>query len=262
MLTHLIAADIISPKLDLSFFGDYVFTPNTKISFQILIMRWLQMAQSTGSLLGYSITTPMPDSVNSLPPSFPPTDQAFQVYSYLEPGKTQPTDGRGAAGDKNMLLYLNMTKNKPFPEPGRLTYSGNWCINGIPATMAISGDIFFNDFLLPKLAVLNEASYIEAIKAKADIKGLKFEVGYTHGFRTRDDFGEWKRLDNGWSWSASNTKTAKDGESVHNLKATLQVSTTNLITVPPGGNEIVLQGTTSILEKSELKTIGISQNGS
>ncbi|KAF2838468.1 hypothetical protein M501DRAFT_1057752 [Patellaria atrata CBS 101060] len=271
LFADLTTADIISPKLDLCEFGDYTFTSSTMFSFKMLMLRWMQAAQdSGGSLLGYSITTSNPSSVNTLPPSFPPTDQAFQIYPYIEPGKNQPTDGRGSVGDKNMIVYLNMTGGKAFPEPKMLPYSGNWCSKSIPATMAISGDIFFTDFLLPKLAILNKATYIEAVSAKAEIKGIKFSVSYSHGFKSRSDFGKWvpsSRISPqgtmpAWKWTVGNSKTHKTGGALNNLRATIEVSHTNWVYFNPGTNKVILEGFTRLLEKSELKTIGISQNGS
>lgn len=102
--------------------------------------------------LGYAISTNKPQGVNPSGPTFPPTSLKRQHYRYLAPGKTQSEVGLEKGGN-NMLLYLEMTQNRPFPRDQILEYSGNFCAAGMEATTCISRDNFWDAYLLRNTAL-------------------------------------------------------------------------------------------------------------
>jgi hypothetical protein len=185
-------------------------------------MQWLasQEVANTGTV-GYSWTTKHPAKAYPNAPSFPPTDLIFQCYPYYAEGQKIPTEGLGPAGDYNMLLYLEMTGNRPPPKERSLTYTGNWATPSIPASMCISTEVFWNDYLLqdstmgPLLVLMNQATWVEAVATTADY--FKDSYSYTIGahFGHDSDFWAWTPKSNnlGWTWSQTQQQTAKDHSS-------------------------------------------------
>ncbi|PKY06357.1 hypothetical protein P168DRAFT_279802 [Aspergillus campestris IBT 28561] len=128
-----------------------------KLKFVFLMSAWGNSDQSVMkdeklSTLGYAISTNRPQSVNPLGPTFPPTSLKHQHYKYLAPGKDTPEVGLEKGGN-NMLLYLEMTQNRSFPQEDILTYSGNFCAANMEATTCISHDNFWDAYLLRNTAL-------------------------------------------------------------------------------------------------------------
>ena len=113
--------------------------------------------------VGYGLQSRDPPTVIPPVPELVPTSLRFQTYEYKAPGQDDADEGI-LDGDNNALLYLQMTKGKPFPEPEILPYTGNFTGSGIPGTMCICRDLFFEDYLLrvesPLLQMLNQTTYI------------------------------------------------------------------------------------------------------
>lgn len=74
--------------------------------------------------LGYALHSAKTDSVNEQVPSFLPASLRMQTYPYVSINETKPGEGLVPAGDNDMLLYLQMTKNRPFADIRLLEYSG------------------------------------------------------------------------------------------------------------------------------------------
>jgi hypothetical protein len=112
--------------------------------------------------IGYSAQANDPKTVNKAAPTFPPTSFRFQNYEYLAPGQSDPTDGLGAKGDSNVLLYLEMTQHLDLPKD-MLTYSGNFVTPSMDGTICISKEVFLESYLLrdtaPLLNMLNQYTY-------------------------------------------------------------------------------------------------------
>lgn len=172
------------------------------------IRHWtIGASDSNAGTLGYSWTTSNPQDVYHAAPTFPPTDKLYQTYYYLGSSTSSPVEGLDV-GDKNMLLYLEMTDHQPFPKERYLDYSGNWTTSDIPATMCIGSSIFFDSYLMRSmsgsglLSKLNYATYIEAISCFCDYgTDSEFRWNYSKRDHSSDlSFFDWKRSGSGWEW--------------------------------------------------------------
>jgi hypothetical protein len=74
-----------------------------------------------------------PDKANAEAPTFLPTSLKLQTYTYVEPVKSSGYDGV----DENMLLYLEMTRNKTIPE-ALLNRRGNFAAPKMDGSICIS----------------------------------------------------------------------------------------------------------------------------
>lgn len=166
------------------------------------------MTDRRNRTIGYGLLTAKPSSVNDQAPTFPPTSLKFQTYEYIAPGKTQPDEGIPAGGN-NMLLYLQMTDNKPFPSQAILEYSGNFASNGMDGTMAIERGIFWDNYLLrvapatELLHTLNHATYVWIKHADIDnTQNPKWEIGVGDSIHSASpDFFHWKPTGTmSWTW--------------------------------------------------------------
>jgi hypothetical protein len=163
--------------------------------------------------VGYALHTAKPDSVNEQAPSFPPTSLKMQTYPYIAPNETKPGEGLGPAGQNNMLLYLQMTKNRPFPDIRLLEYSGNYVSAGINGTIIIDRNIIWDSYLFrttaPKLLSLFNA-YTYAWVGSASIPDIlaeqwKIAVGDT-SHSADSSFYAWKPSASdpvAWTWTPS-----------------------------------------------------------
>ncbi|KZF24923.1 hypothetical protein L228DRAFT_280214 [Xylona heveae TC161] len=135
-------------------FCGYEFSESGMISFLAIMLKWGKditdavNEEPRKTTIGYSAKVNDPNSVNEEAPTFPPTSVKFQNYEYLAQGQTTPTDGVGAKGDNNVLLYLEMTQHQSFPPEQQLTYSGNFVTPDMDGTICISREVFFDSYLL------------------------------------------------------------------------------------------------------------------
>ncbi len=186
----------------------------------MFILSWLAGASAAqAGTMAYTVTTADPDAAYPAAPSFPPTDLIFQCMPYYANGQTKPTEGLGAAGDNNMLLYLEMANKTPPPKERSLAYSGNWVTPSIPGTMCISSDVFWGDFLLsgtntmgPLLTTINQGTWVEAVACTADYWGDSFSWTIGAHYPHPDDFWAWspKSDGTGWTWTQSQNVSAQD----------------------------------------------------
>jgi hypothetical protein len=151
-LTESVAHKIAYFQQDLSDFGKHKWDPEDLDKFLLLMSGWGNaqtgvMKDHQKSTLGYYLTTQKPETVNPLGPTFPPTALKHQHYKYIAPGSTEPEDGL-EKGKNNMLLYLEMTQQRPFPSEDILEYSGNFVAAGMKGTACISREIFWDSYLL------------------------------------------------------------------------------------------------------------------
>jgi hypothetical protein len=113
--------------------------------------------------IGYGLRSEDPPAVNLPAPELVPTSLKFLTDEYRSPGQHEGEEGI-PQGDTNMLLYLQMTNNDPFPGNEILPYTGNFVSKGMPATMCIRRDIFWDQYLLrehsPLLQMFNETTYL------------------------------------------------------------------------------------------------------
>ncbi|KAH8908608.1 hypothetical protein BR93DRAFT_976753 [Coniochaeta sp. PMI_546] len=265
-------ADITNPRFDLCNFNGYQWPKGMFLYFQMFILSWLTNASEAGAgTMAYSVTTNNPGAAYPNAPSFPPTDLIFQCMPYYAPGQTAPTEGLGPAGDNNMLLYLEMSNNTAPPKERSLAYSGNWVTPSIPATMCISSDIFWNDYLLsstnhlgPLLTMINQVTWVEAVDCTADYWSDSFSwtigVNYPHP----DSFWDWspKSDGTGWTWSQTQGKNARDHSSPGcEALSSVTTSSTNNITLVPGSNIITVSGETTAYLTCDDTVLGINSHG-
>lgn len=143
-----------------------------------------------------------------LPPNFPPTSLKFQMYEYIGPGQTKPSEGI-PAGDNNMLLYLQMTDNKPFPSTAILPYTGNFASSGMDGSICIGRNIFWDNYLLrlspatELLHTLNHATYVWIKHADIDrTQSPNWEIGVGDSSHSASPpFFHWIKQGNmSWTW--------------------------------------------------------------
>lgn len=133
---------------------------------------WLDRQKRT---LAYALHTEKPETVNEQAPTFPPTSLKLQTYPYIAPNETEPGEGLGPAGDNNMLLYLQMTDHRHFPDIRLLEYSGNYVSPGMNGTICIGRDIIWDSYLLrhyPSLLLSLFNAYTYAWVASASIPDI------------------------------------------------------------------------------------------
>lgn len=194
--------------------------------------KWCEggIAEPSNTAMGYSANTDNPNGVNQQAPTFPPTSSTFQYYHYKGiPGDGIHT-GLDARGDKNMLLYLNMTQDHTPPIERELVYSGNFVIPEMDGTICISRDVFWDSFLLrsdcpPLLERFNISTFawVNWVKAGDSVTSPEAsgEYGLGPGYRNEhpglytwknDGRSSWKwdqhlheRDDKGWEGVWDNT---------------------------------------------------------
>lgn len=173
--------------------------------------KWLDRKKRT---LAYALHTDKPQTVNEEAPSFPPTSLKLQTYPYIAPNETKPGQGLGSVGENNMLLYLQMTDNKPFPDDRILEYSGNYVSKGMNGTFIIDRNIIWDSYLFrttaPKLLpMFNVYTYAWVASASnTNLFGEQWSIGLGDPSHSSDaSFYAWKQSDTDaltWTWTPSN----------------------------------------------------------
>ncbi|KAI8959810.1 hypothetical protein F5Y11DRAFT_331865 [Daldinia sp. FL1419] len=227
------------------------------------------MVDRTNRTIGYHMLTSKPSSVNQQAPTFPPTSLKFQTYEYIGPGQTEPAEGI-PAGNNNMLLYLQMTDNKPFPPTAILPYTGNFASRDMDGTMSIERSIFWDNYLLrvspatELLHTLNHATYVWIKHADIDNRqSPNWEIGVGDSNHSASpSFFHWiPQGDMLWTWG----QPRKDNEQYyyHETDAgwgvgELEVSCNviNTMSTSPGSNVIRVTG------KSDVKVDSSCGSGS
>ncbi|KAF8243632.1 hypothetical protein K440DRAFT_561107, partial [Wilcoxina mikolae CBS 423.85] len=219
-----------------SSFGSYSMNESEKNSLVSLMLKWAtdKMMEPKKSTVGYAVET---DS----------------------PRETTPYEGLDDKGGNNVLLYLEMTDHKDFPQERLLSYSGNFVSPGMSGTMCIGQDIFWDSFLLRDslpllLRVLNESTYGWAKDAWIKYEGVasewsyKIGVGPGSGTDSEPDFYAWKPEEGNklsWTWdksSESKDESGADGSFGSDIRA--WCDTNNKMSVTPGSNVINISGET------------------
>jgi hypothetical protein len=185
--------------------------------------------------LGYCLTTTKPETVNPPAPTFPPTLLKHQHYKYIAQGKSSADEGLDE-GKNNMLLYLEMTQNQPFPREDILEYSGNFITPGMKGSSCISRDLFWDSYLLrnsplttaggggnadsppPLLREFNRHAYAWLgdfhIWASHYTAGISWSYGFGHtDWEPSHDasFFAWKKVSpTEWEWSLTEEKLGSD----------------------------------------------------
>lgn len=227
------------------------------------------MTERRNRTIGYNMLTSKPSSVNQQAPTFPPTSLKFQTYEYIGPGQTKPSEGI-PAGDNNMLLYLQMTDNKPFPPTTILPYTGNFASSGMDGSMCIGRNIFWDNYLLrvspatELLHTLNHATYVWIKHADIDrTQSPNWEIGVGDSSHSASPpFFHWiKQGIMSWAWG----QPRKDDEQYykHETQAgyvygrlTVDCNVTNSMSTSAGSNVIRVTG------KSDVKVDSSCGSGS
>jgi len=173
--------------------------------------KWLDRQKRT---LAYALHTAKPETVNEQAPSFPPTSLKLQTYPYIAPNQTKPKEGLGPVGENNMLLYLQMTKNRAFPDIRLLEYSGNYVSPGINGTIIIDRNIIWDSYLFRTtpsqlLPLFNTYTYAWVGSAKIpDILAEQWTIALADTSHSSDaSFYAWKQDASDpltWTWNPSN----------------------------------------------------------
>ncbi|RYP05956.1 hypothetical protein DL764_003460 [Monosporascus ibericus] len=271
LLANLETADIISPIMSECTFGDVEDQMQGAVflSFQILMLNWVTIARQEGhGLLGYSLS--VNDQDESQEATFPPTSQQLQAYPHLNEGQSFPVTSVGAAGENNMLVYLNMTQGRSPPSVSKLPYSGNWCTTIERGTMAIGNQLFFEQFLLPRLQKFNEASFLEPLTPSLDVKKpLTWLVGFndTKGSRGASYFqfgitgNKWPSST--WNWEVTNTKDkTRQQNGMGRVWLTHTIDVKNSVRVEPGNHIVRVDHEMKILQHTKLRYIGTRSGSS
>ncbi|KAL3262135.1 hypothetical protein ABHI18_003063 [Aspergillus niger] len=212
-----------------------------------------------GILLGRWYTNQdSPETVNEEAPSFPPTSLKLQTYPYIAPNETKPAEGLGSIGENNMLLYLQMTDKRPFPDIRLLEYSGNYVSKGMNGTIIIDRDIIWDRYLfrdtVPKLlSQFNIHTYAWVASANnSELFGEQWSIALGDPSHSSDaSFYAWKQVSSllAWTWTPSNeeqtyqhTYKSDAGWNTLNIKCT----TSNKLSAMSGTGTINASGTTGI----------------
>ncbi|KAI0398697.1 hypothetical protein F4802DRAFT_603740 [Xylaria palmicola] len=259
--------DIINFDRGNSNFTGAAVSDDEKTYMSLILGKWYVGADSKWQdrqkrTLAYALHTAKPETVlqytvNKNAPSFPPTSLKLQTYPYIAPNQTEPGEGLGEVGENNMLLYLQMTKNRPFPDVRLLEYSGNYVSPGINGMIIIDRDIFWDSYLFRTspaqlLSLLNVYTY--AWVGSASIPGTAGEQwDIATGLHSNDpNFYAWKQNAFNpltWTWAPSN------GEQSYHKKfqdnggwnwLDIDCTTSNTLSAVPGDNNINAGGTTDI----------------
>ncbi|KAG6003411.1 hypothetical protein E4U21_002044 [Claviceps maximensis] len=218
--------------------------------------KWLDRQKRT---LAYALHTTKPETVNEQAPSFPPTSLKLQTYPYIAPNQTKPGEGLGLVGDNNMLLYLQMTKNRDFPDIRLLEYSGNYVSPGMNGTIIIDRNIIWDSYLFrttpsPLLPLFNTYTY--AWVGSANIPGLlgeQWSISQADTSHSADaNFYSWKQDASDplkWTWTPSN-----DEQRYHNKfqsdggwnRLDIDCTTSNKLSVVSGTAKIAASGVTDV----------------
>ncbi|KAE8371742.1 hypothetical protein BDV26DRAFT_118076 [Aspergillus bertholletiae] len=218
--------------------------------------KWLDRQKRT---LAYALHTARPETVNEEAPSFPPTSLKLQTYPYIAPNETKPGEGLGTVGENNMLLYLQMTQNRAFPDIRLLEYSGNYVSRGMNGTIVIDRDIIWNSYLFRAypsqlLTLFNAYTYAWVGSAsQPDILGEQWSIAQGDASHSSDpDFYAWKQSTSDpltWIWKPSNSE-----QTYHNTynpgggwnKLNIDCTTSNTLSTAPGDDNINARGVTDI----------------
>lgn len=173
------------------------------------------MADRQKRTIAYGLHTQKPQSLNQNAPTFPPTALKFQTYEYIAPGENTPDEGIGK-GDNNMLLYLQMTDHRDFPNQAILEYSGNFVSSGMNGTTCIGREIFWANYLLRTskpllLHTFNPSTYAWVKAASVE---NKVNPTWTIGLGESDHFSDsskycWNAKSGNpfeWTWSPDNSE--------------------------------------------------------
>lgn len=127
-------------------FNGYAWkSESDKQAFFSLFLHWAKSLKPESTTLGYIAKGKTGKTGNEENPTFPPTSLRCQTYNYTDPahpGTTYP------GSDKNMLLYLQMIKDRPFPTDDTLPNLGNFIRPGQHGVLCIGKGVIFDDFLL------------------------------------------------------------------------------------------------------------------
>ncbi|KAI9925305.1 hypothetical protein ASPWEDRAFT_45751 [Aspergillus wentii DTO 134E9] len=266
------SGDIINPNMDHCNFKGADLDKDDILTLGGLLAKWYieegPMVDRRNRTIGYGVHTPDPSSMNEQAPTFPPTSLKFQTYEYIAPGKTAPEEGI-PQGDNNMLLYLQMTENKPFPSAAILNYSGNYAASGMDGTMAIEREIFLDKYLLrtktPELLhVFNHATYVWIKSASVDKPTeVNWEIGVGDSIHSyKPEFFRWEPTGTmSWAWGLPQKTIEQYYKNEYQPgyrygRLTVDCTTSNHMSTRPGSNVIDVSG------KSDIKVEGSAGSSS
>ncbi|KAK0649720.1 hypothetical protein B0T16DRAFT_457106 [Cercophora newfieldiana] len=258
-----------------STFGSFSMSPSRRESFAALVLRHLHA-------LSLSINYSLVDRTGTIPnPTMPPTQLILQTYPYRHSTAqssgsilSAPVEGLSAAGDKNMLLYLGMTRNQGLPASQHLPFSANWVASMSPAAgnpvagcLAINRADFLDGFLIPKLTAINRATYFEVTKAHTKKTGpAKAEYSFSIGRAEQpDSFFAWRKMAVGqltvYAWTTSSSKSDEDGLAGFESRASGKAGVSNVLQLHEGTNRISWGTSASLRLETSLKAFGINSKG-
>ncbi|KAK0634071.1 hypothetical protein B0T14DRAFT_508336 [Immersiella caudata] len=271
LVADLESAAITSPRMDLCSFGAAKPDEPLLQSVKTVLDSWRVDAVENGAgVMGWTATASSPTSLAGLPPTFTPTAQQLQTYPYMAAGQDKPAVGLDdPRANYNMLLYLSMANNTAFPADRFLDYSGNWCTpdnpvqpprpREVPATLCIGRDIFFDSFILPHLRQLNRASWVMAKTPSIEFTAVNARVRWNkeYGGKPESFYGEWVPVISGpidrpdwigWDWNKSSSASHSRKPKARNLRVTATMTTTvrNRIRIPPQGNTIFVDHSSTV----------------
>lgn len=114
-----------------------------------------------------------------------------------------------------MLLYLQMTDKRPFPDIRLLEHSGNYVSKGMNGTIIIDRDIIWDRYLfrdtVPKLlSQFNIHTYAWVASANnSELFGEQWSIALGDPSHSSDaSFYAWKQVSSllAWTWTPSNEK--------------------------------------------------------
>ena len=111
--------------------------------------------------------------------SFPPTSLRLQGYPYIAPGGTAQ---QGLDQVNNCLVYTQMTLNHPLPQNLDYPFGGNLVDPGQHGTEIISRATFWDNWLLPNLAGLNQTALLYNVRATCDNNEVFPNWNYSYKF--------------------------------------------------------------------------------
>ncbi|KAG6040395.1 hypothetical protein E4U41_000679 [Claviceps citrina] len=259
---------IIQFDRELSTFNGADLSEDEKTYLSIILGHWYVGKDSKWEdrrkrTLAYALHTSKPETVNEQAPSFPPTSLKLQTYPYIAPNETTPGEGLGPVGENNMLLYLQMTQNRNFPNIRLVEYSGNYVCPGVNGTIIIDRNIIFDSYLFrtkpPQLLLLFNA-YTYAWVGSASIPNIMaetWEIAVDPSHSSDSSFYAWHPSGSDsltWTWNPAN----EEQKYHHQLKTEggwnnldIDCTTSNTLSAVPGEGNIMASGVTDISIKCQ-----------
>ncbi|KAG6853601.1 hypothetical protein C0991_002924 [Blastosporella zonata] len=212
----------------------------------------LDLKKSGNNVVGYSVIvkSPQPNPIAT----YPPTSVKFQTMGHHVGGGPNPE----ARSGRNLFFFLHKVDNHTMPTYD-LTFSGNWVAGESDGTMAISKQLIWDRYLLPKLASINLEALHTLNKllhwAKAGLENIdatrtSYDWQLTTKIQDKPTVCNWTKIDpKGADFEWNGFGVLDEGSRIHSMRSKV-TSTVRWVT---GSNVITISGKSRVEEQMSIK---------